>query len=225
MALVTISRELGAAGSYIALKLAEKLGCKCYDQQIIHEIAKKMGKDHEQLSDFDQSTYSRIGVFFQEALASLARGGMVFHPFGMGTIDWDSAELFASYPKNSYNDKDYYNILRQVVIDIAKEDNAVFVGRGCNLILKDYVTATHIRIVADKADRVNRLMQEQKIDTQKAELIIEKRDACAKMFIADFFDQDIENSHLYHCILNTSKIAPDDCIEFALKTLIIKKKT
>ena len=78
MSVITVSREFGASGTYIALKTAAALGYTCYDQQILNSIAEKMGKDTEQIEPFDQSTYNRISVFFHEALESISKGGWYF---------------------------------------------------------------------------------------------------------------------------------------------------
>ena len=37
--IVTISREFGSGGRTIGKKLAEELGIKCYDAELIHKIA------------------------------------------------------------------------------------------------------------------------------------------------------------------------------------------
>lgn len=219
MPVITISREVGASGTYIALKLAEAIGGTCYDQQIIHEIAEKMGKNRNQLEDFDQNSYNRVGVFFQEALASIAQGGMVFHPFGIGPLDWDSAEMFTTYPRDTFQEKDYYDVLTQVVKEIAEQPNSVILGRGASQILKGRTDALHIRIVADTADRINRLIKEQEIDQKKAEDLISGKDAAASNFIYDFFDAEINDPHQYHMLLNTSRIEPDRCIKLILAIL------
>lgn len=216
MPIITISREVGASGTYIALKLAEALNGTCYDQQVIHEIAEKMGKNKEQLEDFDQNSYNRVGVFFQEALASIAQGGMVFHPFGIGPLDWDSAEMFTTYPRHSFQEKDYYDVLNQVIKEIAEQPNSIILGRGASQILKGNKNAFHVRLVADTADRISRLMQEQKLDQHKAEELISGKDAAAANFIYDFFDVEINDSHQYNLVLNTSRISPDRCIELIL---------
>lgn len=219
MPIITISREVGASGTYIALKLAEALGGTCYDQQIIHEIAEKMGKNKDQLEDFDQNSYNRVGVFFQEALASIAQGGMVFHPFGIGPLDWDSSEMFTTYPRNSFQERDYYDVLTQVIKEIAEQPNSVILGRGASQILKGRADTFHLRLVADTADRISQLMKEQNIDQHKAEELISGKDAAAANFIYDFFDAEITDAHQYHMILNTSRVTPDRCIEFILSAV------
>ena len=219
MPVVTISRELGSSGTYIALKLAEALKCTCFDQQVIHDIAKKLGKDKEQLADFDQETYNRVGVFFQEALNSIAQGGLVFHPFGIGPLDWDSAEMFSSFPHDVYHEKDYFDVLNQVIKEIANEQNAVILGRGGAHILKDRENAKHYRIVANAKDRVNRLSQEQKVDAEKAKELIDAKDKAASSFVYDFFDTDWNDPHTYHMVLNTSLTEPDQCVKIILNHL------
>ena len=229
MAIVTISRELGASGTYIALKLAEKLGYTCYDQQILNSIAEKMGKEKDQIQHFDQNTYNRIGVFFQEALASLAQGGMVFHPFGLGAVNWEASEMFSSFPQQSFKEKDYYDVLRQVFKELADKNNAVFLGRGGCHILKDYKKALHVRIIADYEDRLNHIIKEEteggrfydvnhkagedyELDKQRAEKLIHDWDTASSNFISDFFDSDWNEPHNYDLVLNTSKIKPDNCV-------------
>jgi cytidylate kinase len=217
MPIVTLSRELGSSGTYIALKLAETLKCNCYDQQIIHEIAEKLGKEEDQISDFDQETYNRVGVFFQEALDSIAQGGLVFHPFGIGPMNWNSGEIFNSFPRDIYHEKDYFDVLNQVVREIASNQDAVILGRGGSQILKDYQAAKHIRVVANMPDRIARIIKEQDVDEEKAKELISSKDKAASSFIYDFFDSDWSDSHHYHLVLNSSLVDPDDCVNMILK--------
>lgn len=217
MPIVTISRELGSSGTYIALNLAKELNCNCYDQQVIHEIAEKLGKDKDQLADFDQETYNRVGVFFQEALNSIAQGGLVFHPFGIGPLDWDSAEMFSSFPRESFHEKDYFEVLAQVIKEIAADGNAVILGRGASQILKDHENALHCRVVANPSDRIQRLCKEQEIAPEKAQEMITAKDHAASSFIYDFFDADWNDPHHYHLVLNSSRIDPDNCVKLILQ--------
>ena len=219
MPVITISREIGSGGTYIALKLAEALSCHVYDRELIHEIAQKLGKDHSQLQDFDQETYNRVGIFFQEALSSIAQGGMVFHPFGIGTLDWEAMELFSAYPSELFHEDDYLEVLKQVMKEVAAKPPAVILGRGGSQILKDYQTAFHIRIVANKQDRVKRLMEEQKVEEEKALSIISQKDEAASKFIYDFFDNDWADPHNYHLVINTSLISPDNAIKQILNAV------
>lgn len=219
MPVITISREIGSAGTYIALKLAEALECTSYDREIMNKIAEKMGKDKDQLADFDQETYSRIGIFFKEALASIAHGGMVFHPFGIGPLDWESMDMFSTFPNDVFTDSDYLEILTQVMNKIAQKSPAIILGRGGSQILHDHANTFHIRLVASIESRCKRIIEEQKIDDEQALAFISQRDESASKFIYDFFDKNIELPHHYHMVLNTDLISPDDCVKLILATI------
>ena len=41
--IITISREFGSGGRFIGEEVAKKLGMKCYDRDIIGQIAEKSG--------------------------------------------------------------------------------------------------------------------------------------------------------------------------------------
>jgi cytidylate kinase len=219
MPIVTISRETGAGATYIALKIAQALGGTCLDKELIHQVAAKMGKNQDDIRDFDQDTYSRIGVFFQEALASIAHGGRVFHPFGIGPLDWEGVEMFTPYPAQDFRQEEYIDVLRSVMTEMAGKGNMVFLGRGAAHVLKEFPGSFHIRVVADLETRRARLVDEQKITPEKADELIRQRDEAARKFVYDFFDLDWNDPHHYHLTLNTSRIAPDDCVALILRTL------
>lgn len=218
MSVITVSREFGASGTYIALKTAAALGYTCYDQQILNSIAEKMGKDTEQIEPFDQNTYNRISVFFHEALESISKGGMVFHPFGIGPLDWDSGELFAANSGNN-KDKDYIEVLTHTIKELAEKSNAVIMGRGGSQILKNNPQTLHVRIIANMEDRIRRIMEEQKIDEEKAKMLIDSWEKTSTNFLYDFFDADIHSPHNYHLILNTSLLTPDTCVDILVNAV------
>ena len=44
---ITIGREFGSGGHEIGMKLAEKLGIKCYDKELLELAAKESGRCEE----------------------------------------------------------------------------------------------------------------------------------------------------------------------------------
>ncbi len=51
---VTIGREFGSQGLYVGEKLAEYLGVKCYNRELIEEAATRMGEKTEVLNNLDE---------------------------------------------------------------------------------------------------------------------------------------------------------------------------
>lgn len=61
--IVTIARENGSGGRDVGKKLADMLGIKCYDQEIIAETAKIAGIDPAKVIDGEEKA-KRTNVFF-----------------------------------------------------------------------------------------------------------------------------------------------------------------
>ena len=66
MAIVTISHEMGAGGPEIANALAQRLGYRCVDQELISEAARRYGLLEEKLSHLDETKPSLLERFDAE---------------------------------------------------------------------------------------------------------------------------------------------------------------
>ena len=66
MAIVTISHEMGASGPEIGQHLAERLGYRCVDQELISDAAHRYGLLEEKLSHLDESKPSLFERFDAE---------------------------------------------------------------------------------------------------------------------------------------------------------------
>src|SRR5258708_40090771 len=63
MAIVTMSHEIGAGGPEIGQQLAERLGCRYVDHELISNAATRYGLLEEQLSHLDESKPSLFERF------------------------------------------------------------------------------------------------------------------------------------------------------------------
>ena len=68
---ITVSRQFGSLGRPIARKLAERLGIKYYDRDIVDMTAKKMNMRASEIVELEESVQ---GGFFR-----------MKYPLGMGT--------------------------------------------------------------------------------------------------------------------------------------------
>ena len=56
--IITIGRECGSGGRHIGKKLAEELGIKCYDKELLDQAAKKSGLCRELFETHDEKPTS-----------------------------------------------------------------------------------------------------------------------------------------------------------------------
>ncbi len=113
MGIITISREFGSGGRELGIKLAEKLGYKFYDKELIALVSKEGGKTE----NYIENVLSKINDY-----AYTPRNSFTF------------------YTKEQKNLTDELIMERKVIGEIAKKGNCVIVGRGADIILKDQNT-------------------------------------------------------------------------------------
>lgn len=98
------------------------------------------------------------------------------------------------------------NILRAVLFDFARKDDFVIVGRGGQILLKDFPGAFHIRIIAPFDIRIQRILGRGAKDEKEAVAVLRRSDRDSAGFIRGYFDMDWEDSNLYDLIINTRNL-------------------
>ena len=105
---VAIGREFGAQGCDIAEKLAEKLGVKLYDRQLVEEAAKKLEMDEHTVQKADEVSAKDI-----EGLKTT---------YGIG---------------NFYLSTQVLDAQADIIERVAQNESCIIMGRCADYILKD----------------------------------------------------------------------------------------
>ena len=114
--------------------------------------------------------------------------------------------------------KIYLDRLQAVIYEVAKKGNAVFFGRGSQLLLKSFDCALHVLVTGSKEKRIERIMEESKLGREVAEKLVERSDHDKRGFLRFAFDEDWLNPHLYDLILNTDKLSVDSAVQMVLSS-------
>jgi cytidylate kinase len=117
--------------------------------------------------------------------------------------------------------KIYLDRLQSVIFEVAKKGDAVFFGRGSQLLLHSFDCAFHVMVTGSMEKRVKRVMEERQVGKEVAERMIHHSDHDKKGFIHFAFHEDWLNPHLYDLILNMDKMS----VDFAVKTIMEGAKT
>ena len=135
--IVTICREFCSGGKEVGSKLANKLGCECYDKKLISLAAKESGFKETLFEDVDEKPTNSF-------LYSIA----------MGTPS--TTGLFFQNNDFLTNDK-LFGIQSEVIKKIASEKSAVIVGRCSDYILRDEKNLIKVYLRADEEFKIKRL--------------------------------------------------------------------
>lgn len=138
---ITIGRSIGAGGLSTAKVLAEELGIKMYDKNLLLEVASRSGLCPEIFEKKDElASRSKLTSLF--GFRSLLQGN--------GSITTDSI----------MNEESLFKIQSQVIRELAEKESCIIVGRCADYVLRQNPRCVSIFINADPEIRVKRMMKE-----------------------------------------------------------------
>ena len=104
-------------------------------------------------------------------------------------------------------------LFRAAVYELASRDNAVIVGRGGQVILKNVPGVLHVRVIAPKATRASRLMAQEECEEKTAERMIRQNDRDSSGYLSTYFGTNWDDSGLYDLVINTRTMALEESVE------------
>lgn len=137
--IITIARQYGSGGREIGEKVAEKLGIKLYDKELITKAATKGSLDENVSKMADESAANSL-------LYTLAMGSNV-----LGTT------MHFGY-KMPLNDK-LFILQSEVIKECAKEESCVIIGRCADYVLRNEENLLRIFIYGDLDHRQVRIAE------------------------------------------------------------------
>lgn len=148
--LITIGRQFGSGGGYVAKAVARMLDIPFYDNELISKAAEESGFSRELFRERDER-------------ASLFSMSTFFESWRFGQ------------PQNYMNDNTLFSIQSKVIREIADKGPAVIIGRCADYILRDLETLD-VFVTAPLEFRIRRVMEREKMERQEAENLIRRKD-------------------------------------------------
>ena len=182
--IITISREFGSGGRFIGEEVAKKLGIAYYDKNIISQIAEKSGLSPD---------------YIQESAELSPKKGLFAYALAGRDITGRSVEDMV------------YETQRKVILELARKEPCVIIGRNADYILKDRDDALNVFIHGDMLEKIQRISQLYRVTEQEAVKMMadtEKR----RMTNYNFYtDQKWGKASNYTLCLNSSQLGYDRC--------------
>ena len=149
--IINIGRQFGSGGRRVAAALGVRLDIPVYDNELIAEAAQKSGfsKDLFLQRDEHKSNFTLSNLF-----GSINRYG--------------SADSFL-------NDNRLFKIQSDVILELAQQGPAIFVGRASDYVLRE-MDCLDVFITAPLELRIKDVAEREGISLDEAESMIAKRD-------------------------------------------------
>ena len=183
--LLTVNRESGSGGGRIAQTIAENLGWKLLDKDIIDAIAYAAHVDPHVVQRYDEHVESWLRRLNQQAMRSAA--------LAAGLELRDNAVFDA---------EEMVKISQKVIEQAYTEGNCVIVGRGSQCVLQHKPEAFHVFVYAPHKDRILRLRARLPKGTD-VEQRIRSVDAERAKYLQEYYGKYWLNPHLYDLMVSS----------------------
>lgn len=193
--MITISREYGAGGSTVARMVAERLGWRLVDNEIVEEIARRAGLSVAEAQD----KVERGPTFVERVARALA-------------TSTPEALAPASVQPPEAEDARIMRITEQVLSDEAG-NHAVLVGRAAVSVIGRREGAIHVKLVGTLDYRRQVIADRLGVSIEAAERRIRDVDAHRAEYHRRWYHRDWTDPRLYHVVINTGWVGLNEATE------------
>ena len=185
--IITITRQYGSGGHDIGKLLAEKLGIKFYDKELITLAAKQSGVSPEVFAQADEKMSNSL-------LYALSTG---LYNYGSG---------FSAMGDLPMNDQ-LYILQHRIIKEKAEKETFVVVGRCADYILKEYANVVRIFIYADLEVRAKRAVERHDIEPSRARQAVSKADKNRANYYSFYSGQKWGAPENYDLCINSTHLS------------------
>ena len=194
----TIGREFGSGGYEVGRMLAERLGIKLYDKELLAQAAKSSGFCKEIFENHDEKPTSS---FLYSLVMDTYSGGSY------------SSAPFLDMPLNHKVFLAQFDTIKK----IAEQESCVIVGRCADYALAGNPDCLNIFVHAEMEDRISWISKRKDLTENKARDLIQKTDKQRASYYNYYTCKKWGDSRSYDLCLNTSKISKEACVDMILE--------
>ena len=202
--IITIGRQFGSGGREIGYMVADKLGIKLYDKEMLQRAAQDSGICEELFESHDEKPSNSF-------LYSL-----VMDTYSMG------------YSGSTYNDMPINHKIFLAQFDaikkIANEGPCILVGRCADYALEGYPNLLSVFIHADLDARIKRIAKKYDLTDAKAKDLIIKTNKKRASYYNYYTDKRWGYADSYDVCLDSSVLGLEGTAEAIIKLIEVKEK-
>ncbi len=197
---VTISRSLAAGGEEVGRLIAEAMGFRYVDDEIVISAANSAG--------IDASAVQRV-----EETPPLIQRMMEFMAMSAPpeVAGWDPVMAFPIIPSTSVR-----QLIQSVIRQTAEKGNAVILAHAASIPLAGTEGVLRVFVTASPEVRAQRLRSQAKLTEAEARKSIEDSDRQRREYLRRFYQVSQELPTLYDLVLNTDVLTPAEAAKIVV---------
>ena len=198
--IVTIGRQTGSGGKKIGMRLAEKLGVKCYDKELLDHAAKESGLCKEIFEANDENKVKTSSFLY--SLVMDAHSGY-------------STSLMSEMPLNQKVFLSQFDAIKKA----AEEGPCIFVGRCADYALELDENLLSVFIYANMETRIRRIAKLYDLTNAKARDKITKIDKSRASYYNHYTSKKWGDINSYDLSVNSGRFGVDGAVEIIMKAV------
>ena len=198
---VCISALDGARGEDVAPAVAQALGYRLVDEEIVRQAAHEAKVDVSQVAEVEKRRSMAIRLLdslgSNTSLATFAMAGYV--PAAEAPVE-----------------SDLRGLIRTTIEEVAGRGEAVIVAHAASMALGDRSDVLKVMLTASRAAR-QRTLVERGLDDKAAAKQVDKGDANRADYLKRFYDITHESPADYDLVLNTDRLGPEGAVRLVVE--------
>jgi hypothetical protein len=199
---ICISRSTGAEGEAVGRVVAQRLGFRYADHEVIEEAAKLAGVDRALVADAEQRKPLVVRV--------------------LALIGEQSPETLALLPATGTESLPREDDLRMLIVDVlrslADAGSVVIVAHAASFALAKS-DVLRVLVTASTETRTERVAKARAIDSRAAAKIVKRDDDERADYIKRFYQVDRELPTHFDLVINTDVLTPEKAAEVVLSAV------
>ena len=224
MSVITIGGLSGGGGRKIGPLLAKDLNFDYVDRLILTNASKSINASVNAVSQIEErpKTFGeRFSAKLQKILDTAAITSSNIDPYFGPYLTSYLTEEFENVNSKTFLENPHeidehmlFESINKTIHELSESGDIILVGRGAHILLKDNPKALRVGIISDWEDRINNIMEREKVDKKTAEEKILNRDQSRRDYFKRFFEIDNpDDPKHYHIVINASDMSNQRAID------------
>jgi cytidylate kinase len=204
---VCISRTLAAGGELIGQSVAQRLGFRYVDEEIVSKAAEKAGVDPAVVAAAEHKQ-----PLLKRLLDALASSPMMVDPLASASgLPVSMYFPGGVVPTRPFAD-DLRSLVRATIVEVAAAGDVVIVAHAASMALAGRDDVLRVLISASADTRARRVAAFQGLAARDANAVIQSSDQERRDYFQRFYDIKAELPTHYDLVVNTDLLTPEQSV-------------
>lgn len=172
---ISITREFGSMGRYVAKELSRELGVEFYDRDIVEEVSQKLNLPVSKISNEEEKSK---------------------HSF------WSS--MFPLGTDEDYIQDIIFDVQKDIILNLAERSSCILVGRCSDFLLEHKKNNINVYIYSPYAKRVENIMKAGEMTESEAKRTISSVDKARNTYHKKYAGYMPDDPHHKHLMIDSS---------------------